>query len=251
MFECEWMAMKKNNPCIRAFLQDNDISTFQTCLRGTVTTDIVLDKIRHGEFFGLTQCDIEVPEDLRPHFSEMPPIFKNVEVSKDDIGAHMHQYCENNKIMSQPRRTLIGSFFGKDILLTTPLLQWYLEHGLIVTDIQKVVEYRPQRCFEKFGETVSDARRQGDKNPDSSILSDTFKLLGNSSYGKTLEDLGRHRHIKYVSDSSKLVNDPLFRKQTPLDDDLMEVEMGKGQIKWDLPLQIGFFVYNYSLCLKR
>ena len=246
MYECEWIALKKSNPSIRAFLQDNGISTFKTCLWGTVTTDIILDKIRRGEFFGLVQCDIEVPETLKSHFSEMPPIFKNANVSKDDIGDHMREYCDSNKLLSQPRRTLIGSFFAKAILLTTPLIQWYLEHGLVVTDIHKVIEYRPQRCFEKFGETVTAARREGDKNPDSSILSDTFKLLGNSSYGKTLENRERQRCIKYVTDSAKLVNDPLFRKQTFLSDSLMEVEMANSKIKWDLPLQIGFFVYNYA-----
>ena len=245
MWECQWLELKRSNPCISAFLADNKI-TFRSSLYGKVTTKLILSKVHAGDFFGLIQCDVEVPELLKPHFSEMPPIFKNAYVSKGDIGEHMKQYCDDYRLLSQPRRTLIGSFFGKGILLTSPLLKWYLEHGLIVTDIQQVIEYRPQRCFEKFGKTVSDARRQGDENPDSSILSDTFKLLGNSSYGKTVEDLGRHHTVKYVNDSSRLVNNPRFLKQTALDDDLMEVEMGKPRVKWSLPFQIGFFVYNYA-----
>ena len=67
-----------------------------------------------------------------------------------------------------------------------------------------------------------------------------------SAYGKTLEDLSRHRQVKYVTDSAKLVNNPLFRKQTPLADDMTEVEMAKRIVKWGLPLQIGFFVYQYA-----
>ena len=71
-------------------------------------------------------------------------------------------------------------------------------------------------------------------------------ILFVSAYGKTLEDLGRHRNVKYVTDSAKLVNNPLFRKQTPLADDMMEVDMAKKIVKWRLPLQIGFFVFQYS-----
>ena len=93
---------------------------------------------------------------------------------------------------------------------------------------------------------VTNARRAGDKNPDSSILADTMKLLGNSAYGKTLENLGAHRHNKYVQETSKLINNPLFHKQTPIDETCFEVEIGKKKINWNLPLQIGFFVYQYA-----
>ena len=65
----------------------------------------------------------------------------------------------------------------------------YLQHSLVVDGIQQVIEYQPQRCFKALGETVSDARRQGDLDPSKAILADTFKLLGNSAYGKTITTL--------------------------------------------------------------
>jgi hypothetical protein len=42
------------------------------------------------------------------------------------------------------------------------------------------------------------------------------------------------------------VNDSHFRTLTPLSDDTYEVELSKKTIKLDLPLQIGFFVYQYA-----
>ena len=61
-----------------------------------------------------------------------------------------------------------------------------------------------------------------------------------------MENLGRHRHVQYTEDSSALVADPLFRKQTILAEDMMEVEMNKKRVCWYLPLQIGYFVYQYA-----
>ena len=49
-----------------------------------------------------------------------------------------------------------------------------------------VIEYEPSACFQKFGKLVSDARREGDQNPDKAILAETMKLIRNSSYGKTI-----------------------------------------------------------------
>jgi hypothetical protein len=37
-----------------------------------------------------------------------------------------------------------------------------------------------------FGDAVSDARRAGDADPSKVIITDTMKLKGNSSYGKTI-----------------------------------------------------------------
>ena len=107
----------------------------------------------------------------------MCPIFKNTEISRDDIGEYMQTFAEEQNIMPQPRRSLIGSYFGEKILLATPLIKWYLAHGLEVTHIYQVVEYTPVPCFKPFGEAVSDARRAGDMDPNKGIIADTMKLV--------------------------------------------------------------------------
>ena len=89
----------------------------------------------------------------------MCPIFKNTEISREDIGEFMQAFAEEQNIMPQPRRSLIGSYFGERILLATPLVKWYLENGLEVTHVYQVVEYTPVPCFQPFVEAVSDARR--------------------------------------------------------------------------------------------
>ena len=75
---------------------------------------------------------------------------------------------------------------ARQLLIATPLLKWYLDHGLEVTKIYQVVEFKPQRCFYQFVQDVSDARRQGDSDPSKAILADTRKLEGNASYGVTI-----------------------------------------------------------------
>ena len=49
-------------------------------------------------------------------------------------------------------------------------------------------------------EEMANARLEADKNPLKKQLGDVAKLKGNSSYGKMIEDLGRHKsanlHVK-------------------------------------------------------
>ena len=66
--------------------------------------------------------------------------------------------------------------FGEKIMVISPLLNWYMEHGLKVTKIYQVVEYKPATCFQKFAEQVSEVRRGGDVDPEKRIVAETRKL---------------------------------------------------------------------------
>ena len=118
----------------------------------------ILAAVLHDQLFGALEVDLHVPDHIKPTFTEMSPIFKNVEVSRDDIGDHMKAYAEEKGIMSQPRKSLVGNMYWEKIMIITPLLKWYLIKGLVVTRIYQVVEYSPAKCFQTFGEAVSDAR---------------------------------------------------------------------------------------------
>ena len=232
MWECDWKRERDPPPRQKWNMTQNEI----------------LAAVIDGTLFGMIECDIHVPPDLRKHFSEMQPIFKNVTVSRDDIGPYMRQYAEENDIMSAPRRMLVGSFHGIKLLLATPLLRWYLAHGLVVDHVYQVVEYEPKPCFQNFGDSVSAARRAGDADPDKAIIADTMKLLGNSAYGKTVTNVDRHRKVTYCTEvgTSLLVGNKRFRQLDVVAEDAYEVTSSKACLTYDLPLHIGFFVYQYA-----
>ena len=122
----------------------------------------------------------------------MCPIFKNVDIPCEAIGEHMQNFVIANRLSQKPRRSLIGSMFGNNIMLTTPLLRWYIEHGLQVTDVYEVVEYIPKKRFQSFADSVSDARREGDRDRAKKIIAETKKLHGNSGYGTCLTNKEKH-----------------------------------------------------------
>ena len=245
IYECEWMARVKTDQGVQSF-----IHTRQRPLRKkrSLSVDQIVRAIREDTLFGVIECDIHVPEHLLDHFAEMPPIFKNCNVGKEDIGDHMRNFADEHGLLNQPRRTLIGSMKGEKIMLITPLLKWYLEHGLQITDVYEVIEYHPSACFLEFAETVVDARRQGDVDPSKAVVAETMKLIGNSAYGKTITNKEKFRNISICSDSEAplLINSQHFRQLNQVGEDVCEVEMSKKSIKMDLPIQIGFFVYGYA-----
>ena len=155
MWECEW----------RVFLSEHGTPENQYHYPGEekyrLSETEILNMIKDGSLFGAVEVDIEVPDHLKDKFSEMTPIFKNVEVTEEHIGDYMREFLAETGKKFQSTRYLIGSMHGEKILLITPLIKWYLENGLIITQIHQLIQFNPKKCFKRFADQVSDDRRAG------------------------------------------------------------------------------------------
>ena len=120
LWECEWKETRRD-PVVKKCLD----AAFprRHHVRWTMTSQQILRGVRDGTIFGLIECDVSVPITLHTHFSEMQPVFKNIRLTRDDLGPFMGRYAEEHDIMTTPRRMLVGSFHGDKILLATPLLR--------------------------------------------------------------------------------------------------------------------------------
>ena len=154
MWECEWWNLYKTT-CVKEHLSES--FPYKRPLR----EESLLEQIRSGKLFGFVQCDIEVPEELKKKFANFPPIFKNTNVGRHDIGSLMQDYAEKEGLLCQPRKMLISSYFHENGTLIIPLLLFYLELGLVCKKIYRFVEYTPVKCFNNFVQSaVKSSRRR-------------------------------------------------------------------------------------------
>ena len=151
-------------------------------------------------------------QELKPLFADHPLIIKNTMVSLEDIGDYMRGVAEKHGFLKKPKRALICSHFGKEVLITSEMGKFYLEKGLKITKIYEFIEFHPQKCFEDLGNGICDARRLGDLNTHSQIAALTAKLTGNYLYSATLINKDKHRVITYCDDSTvnEEINNPRF-----------------------------------------
>ena len=203
----------------------------------------LLEQTRSGKLFGYVQCDIEVPEELKKKLANFPSILKNTNIGRHDIGLLMKDYAEREGLQCQRRKMLISSFFLENGTLITPLLLLYLDLGL-VCKIYRFVEYIPVKCFNKFVQSAVSARREGDDNPNSSVVVETMKLLANSSYGYQIMDRSRHTVTKFLSHEKThgAINTKMFKCLDHINDQLYEVKLAKADIEHKQPIIVGFFI---------
>ena len=257
-WECDFRSQMRSDTMLKTFIDSRLPGTPQRA----VNESEILAGVLSGSLFGMVEVDISVPDQWPDHFShptmtpfeyfqEMSPLFCTTDVPFDVIGSHMQAHVEKFGLSQKPRRLLVGGMKARQILLATPLLKWYLNHGLEVTKIYQVIEFKPQRCFRQFVQDVSDARRLGDSDPSKSILADTRKLEGNAAYGSTIMDQEKFQSVKYVQGEGEAMmeaNLPQFKKLTPLleEEEYYEIEKDKKFLRMNLPIQIGYFILQYA-----
>ena len=242
MWECSWWDQFKNNVDVK-----NHVRTHFPFKR-PLSANSLVQNIRNEKMFGYVQCDLSVPDEFKAKFSNFPPIFKNIDVSRNDIGEYMKTYAEENDLLKQSQRMLISSFKLTNGTLITPLFYFHLDLGLPCTKIHRFVQYTPHKVINSFVQSVVDARRAGDENPLSGVVAETMKLLGNSSYGYQIMDRSKHTMTKYLGDEKthKAINNQFFKRPKILAKDLYEVELVKSTIEHREPIIVGFFILQYA-----
>ena len=128
----------------------------------------------------------------------MSPLFVVQEIPDRNIPEEMKIYkVKAGRKTLKGTKKLLGVMRAKKILLYTPVIEWYLQHGLGLTAVHQLIEYESGMPFSWFPEEVGNARREGNKKQ----LGDVAKLKGlkgNGFYRKMVEDLARHKSTKFT-----------------------------------------------------
>ena len=78
---------------------------------------------------------------------------------------------------------------------------------------------------------------------------DFFKLMNNTVFGKTMENIKKHRNIQLVNNDTKinkLVSEPNYHTTKWFSENLLVIEMKKTTIKANKPIYIGLAILSLS-----
>ena len=76
-----------------------------------------------------------------------------------------------------------------------------------------------------------------------------FKLMNNSVFGKTMENVRKHRDIKLVTTEKrriKLVSEPNYHATKHFSENLIAIEMKKAEVVMSKPIYLGLAILDIS-----
>ena len=128
-------------------------------------------------------------------------------------------------------------------------LKQALNHGLKLKKVHRIIEFNQKAWLKPYIDMNTELR----KLVKDDFEEDLFKLMNNAVFGKTMENIRKHRDIKLVTTDkkgSKLVSEPNYHTMNYISKDLSIIEMNKTKIKMNKPIYLGLSILDISKRLK-
>ena len=128
-------------------------------------------------------------------------------------------------------------------------LKQALNHGLILKRVHRVIQFNQEAWLKPYIDMNTKLRKEA-KNE---YEKDFFKLMNNSVFGKTMENVRKQRDIKLVTTEEKrckLVSEPNYHTAKHFSNNLLATEMKKTKVRVNKPTYLGMSILDISKTLK-
>ena len=133
----------------------------------------------------------------------------------------------------------------KNYVIHIEALDQPLKHGLILEKVHCVIEFEQSAWLAPYIDFKAELRTKA-KND---FEKDFCKLMNNAVFGKTMENIRKHKDIKLVTNEKAYLRNvmkPNFKSGVLFSENLMGCEMGKIKVVMNKPVYLGQVILDLS-----
>ena len=127
-------------------------------------------------------------------------------------------------------------------------LKQALNHELKLKKVQRVIRFNQEAWLEPHIDMNTKLRKEAKNGFEKGFL----KLMNNSVFRKTVENITKHRNIKLVTTDKRrnqLASEPNYHTTKHFSENLMAIEMKKTKVKMNKPIYLGMSILDISKTL--
>ena len=177
----------------------------------------------------ILEVDVKYPRKLHDLHSDLPFLPKRMKIDQ----------CK--KLVCNLRN-------NKKYVVHIRSLKQALNHRLKLKKVHRIIEFNQEAWLETYIDMNAELRKIA-KND---FKKDSFKLMNNAVFGKTMENVRKHRDIKLVTTDkkrSKLVSEPNYHTINCISENLSIIEMRRTKVKMNKPIYLGLSILEISKIL--
>ena len=184
------------------------------------------DNLKKGYIF---EVDLEYPKNLWEKHNDYPLAPENIKVNGvEKLICHF-----------KPRKNYVVHYRN---------LRQYLEMGMKITAVHRGISFYQSPWMEPYIRKNTELR----KTADNSFEKDFFKLMNNSVFGKTIENIRKRQNIHLIDNRKKAIklsSLPNFDRCTIFDKNLIAIHMKKTEVYFNKPIYVGQAILDLSKTL--
>ena len=174
----------------------------------------------------LLEVDVSYPKELHNPHNGLPFMYERMEINGVE------------KLVPNLRDK-------KNYVIHIQALNLVLQHGLRSDRIHRAIEFDQLPWLKTYIDFNTQLRTAATNY----FEKDFFKLMNNSVFGKTMENIRKHRNIKLVMTEEKYLHTvmhPNFKSGVLFGENLMGCEMGKIKVVLNKPIYLGQVILDLS-----
>ena len=218
-----------NKVPVNGFKWIDNNETAEPSAKHVINEDFIKNYDENNDKGYIFEVDVKYPKKLHELHSDLPFLPERIEINK----------CKK----------LVCNLYSKTKYVAyTNTLKQALNHGLKLKKIHRFIEFNQEAWLKPYIDMNTELRKLA-KND---FEKDLFKLMNNSVFGKTMENIRKHRDIKLVTTDkkrSKLVSEPNYHTINLISEDLSIIEMKKAKVKMNKPIYLGLSILEISKIL--
>ena len=221
-------AMSKKLP-VNGFKWLDTSETSALARSDKINEDFIKNYDENNDKDYILEVDVKYPKRLHELHSNLPFLSERMEVNK----------C---------KKLVCNLFNKKKYVAHINALKQALNHGLKLEKIHRVIEFNQEAWLKPYIDMNTELRKVAKHD----FEKDLFKLMNNSVFGKTMENIRKHRDIKLVTTDkkrSKSVSGPNYHTINLISEDLSIIEMKKTKVKMNKWIYLGLSIWEISKTL--
>ena len=197
----------------------------------------------------ILEVDLEYPEKLHDLHNDYPLAPEKVKVTDNMLSNYCKKIAYKYNISTGLVYKLIPTLSKKEkYVLHYRNLQLYIDLGLKLTKIHRVLEFDQSPWLKQYIDYNTEKR----KNAKNDFEKDFFKLMNNSVFGKTMENIRKRVDVRLVTDEKKLLkltSKPTYVSSKIFNENLVAVHKIKETLTLNRPAYIGMCILDLSKTL--
>jgi hypothetical protein len=193
----------------------------------------------------MAEVDLAYPAELHDAHNQYPLAPETLKITT----AMLSPYSRNLAQSQQPTSKLVPHLGPrKNYIVHHKALKFYLANGMTLSKVHRVLSFHEEKWLQPYIDFNTEKRRDATSEFEKNL----FKLLNNSVFGKTMENLRKHVSIKLFTSEEKLrkaVCSPRMMGVVQFSDDLVAVKFSKEHIKLVRPIYTGMAILDISKVL--
>ncbi|XP_068680384.1 uncharacterized protein [Montipora capricornis] len=192
----------------------------------------------------MLEVDLSYPKQLHDLHNEYPIGPEKVKVTKNMLSDYCKNIAKKYNISTGLVHKLIPTLSNKkNYVLHYRNLQLYTDLGLILTKVHRVLEFNQSASLKEYIDFNTHKRT----NAKNAFEKDFFKLMNNSVFGKTMENIRKRVDVRLVTDEKKLlkmVAKPTYVSSKIFNENLVAVHKIKETLTLNRPAYVGMCILD-------